>query len=174
MSGGGASPRPAGLSLEDMLRLRRDEAARALGILGVEEARLVHLDFEDGAMPQRQTQMAQALSGLLAEHAPQQVLVTSAQDRHPDHVAVALAARAAAVSAGDVGVYEYAVWQRVPALTAARSRRRPLLVSSEGFVEHKRAAIGAYESQLPHFPPGFVDDFLLPFEAFTEVVAPPT
>ncbi len=174
MSGGGASPRPADLSLEDMLRLRRDEAARALGILGVDEAGVVHLDFEDGAMPQQQTQMAEALAGLLAERAPEQVLVTSAQDRHPDHVAVALAARAAAASAGGVGVYEYAVWQRVPALTVARSRRRPLLVSSGGFVEQKRASIGAYESQLPHFPPGFVDDFLLPFETFAQVVAPTT
>lgn len=172
MSGGGASPRPAGLSLEDMLRLRREEAGRALGILGVEEACVVHLDFEDGAMPQRHQEMTDTLAGLVAEHAPQQVLVTSARDRHPDHAAVARAVRAAAAIAGAVGVHEYAVWQRVPALTVARSGRRPLLVSSEGFLERKRAAIGAYESQLPHFPAGFVDDFLLPFETFTQVVAP--
>ncbi len=173
MSGGGASPRPAGMSLEDMLHLRRDEAAHALGILGVERAGVVHLDFEDGAMPQRQAQMTDALEGLISRRTPQQVLVTSSQDRHPDHVAVALAARAAAASVDGVRVYEYAVWQRVPALTAARSRRRPLLVRSGRFVEQKRAAVEAYESQLDHFPQGFVRDFLLPFEAFTEVVAPP-
>jgi LmbE family N-acetylglucosaminyl deacetylase len=171
MSGGGATPRPADLSLQDMLQLRREEATRALSILGVEEDRVVHLDFEDGAMPQRHQEMTQALSGLVAEHAPQQVLVTSARDRHPDHAAVAHAVRAAA-TAGDVGVYEYAVWQRVPALTVARAGRRPLLVSSSGFVDRKEAAIAAYESQLPHFPAGFVEDFLLPFETFTQVVAP--
>ena len=172
MSGGGASPRPSGMSLDEMLLLRREEASRALDLLGVEPASVHHLDFVDGDMPGQHQAMTEALARLVRDHAPDQVLVTSARDRHPDHAAVARAVGAAATTARGVGVYEYAVWQRVPAMTVARSGRRPLLVSSSDFSERKQAALAAYESQLPHFPRGFVEDFLLPFETFTEVVAP--
>ena len=43
---------------------------------------------------------------------------------------------------------------------------RPRLVRTDGFLEQKRSAIDSSASQLPHFPVGFVEDFLLPFEAF--------
>jgi hypothetical protein len=86
-----------------------------------------------------------------------------------------------------VQVHEYPIWQRVPALTFARdaalgalSKRaggggrflRPRLVRTEGFLDRKETAIGVYESQLPHFPVGFLEDFLLPFEAFTQILLP--
>ncbi len=188
VSAGGRSPRPTGMSLDELLALRRTEAVRALAVLGVDSAAVVHLDFHDGDLEQRGQAVADSLTDLLRSSAPEQVLVTSASDRHPDHAAAARAVRTAASRCEDpVQVFEYPIWQRVPALTAARdaargaaSRRagrggplsRPRLVSSEGFHDRKATAMAAYESQLPHFPVGFLDDFRLPFEPFLEVRLP--
>jgi LmbE family N-acetylglucosaminyl deacetylase len=116
------------------------------------------------------------------------VLVTSAHDRHPDHVAVALSARAAVTAAGQVSLYEYPVWQRVPAINVARQAVQalsvrndtpeaspvlvPRLVRTDGFRCSKRRALKAYESQLPYFPVGFTEDFMLPYETFTHIRFP--
>ena len=189
VSAGGRSPRPADMPLEGMLLLRRAESARALGILGVEEPAVTHLDFDDGAMPERRHDIADALEGLLRARSPEQVLVTSARDRHPDHAAVAGAVRVAASRCAlSLTVYEYPIWQRAPALTvlgeaargagrrpAGRSGRlfgRPCLVRTDEFLDLKKRAVQAYESQLPHLPVGFVEDFLLPFETFVRTVVP--
>jgi hypothetical protein len=49
---------------------------------------------------------------------------------------------------------------------------RPRLVRSAGFLDRKARAMASYESQLPHFPVGFLDDFLLPFESFMQIRPP--
>ena len=130
--------------------------------------------------------MADALSDVLRATRPDQVLVTSHSDRHPDHVAAARTARTVVPHAGRaVKLYEFPIWQRFPALTFARSAAggvrnraggarphgRPILVRTDAFLAAKERAIQAYESQLEHFPLGFTEDFLLPFESFIEVVS---
>jgi LmbE family N-acetylglucosaminyl deacetylase len=189
VSDGGLSPRPAGMSRADLVRLRREEAQQALERLGVGESCTTFWDFEDGALTQEVDGVADRIQELLRVHSPRQLLVTSAHDRHPDHVAVALAARAAVAKPGpSVSLLEYPIWQRAPAITVARqavramslrgdSRRAspvpvPRLVSSDGFLGSKRRALDAYASQLPHLPVGFVEDFMLPYEAFTEIRVP--
>ena len=170
-----------------MVDLRRSEAADALDILGVDPSFVVHLDFEDGALSRSADGLADALADVLRETKPDQVLVTSHSDRHPDHVAVARTARTVTPLAGhDVKLYEFPIWQRVPAFVFARSavggvrnragvaqpHGRPTLVQTDAFLTVKERAIQAYESQLEHFPLGFIEDFLLPFESFLEVVPP--
>jgi LmbE family N-acetylglucosaminyl deacetylase len=180
---GRQSPRPDGMSETGIIELRRAECTTALQSLGVEASAVVHLDFEDGALSARTADISDALADQIRRTAPSQVLVTSTKDRHPDHSAVGRALRATTRDAS-IELFEYAIWQRVPALAVAsdalRSARpnqgsraagrpswRPRLVRTDGFLEEKRAAIDSYASQLPHFPVGFVEDFLLPFEAFT-------
>jgi hypothetical protein len=82
-----------------------------------------------------------------------------------------------------VKLYEFPIWQRFPALTFARSaarggweargeaqpQGRPILVRTDDFLALKGQAIRAYESQLDHFPLGFLEDFSLPFETFVHV-----
>jgi LmbE family N-acetylglucosaminyl deacetylase len=188
VSAGGSSPRPSGMSLDELLLLRRGESIRALAVLGVDSSAVVHLDFEDGALTERRHDIADTLTELLRTSSPRQVLVTSASDRHADHAAAALAVRlAVSRCTGPVQLYEYPIWQRVPALTAARdatrgavSRQggrggqvlRPRLVRSGGFLDRKTTAMASYESQLPHFPVGFLDDFQLPFESFMQILPP--
>jgi LmbE family N-acetylglucosaminyl deacetylase len=186
VSGGGSSPVPAGVSHDDLVELRRTEAASALAVLGVDRSSITHCEFEDGDIVRHRDAVTDVLTELLRRHAPDQVLVTSADDRHPDHVAVAMAARTAVARSRErPALYEYPIWQRVPALNFARgallagrtpsaaqppqSAGRPRYVRAQEFLVVKQQALGAYESQLPHFPLGFIDDFLLPFESFTEI-----
>jgi LmbE family N-acetylglucosaminyl deacetylase len=182
VSGGGSSPKPYPMTDRQLIDLRRAEATRALTLLGVAEAHISCLDFPDGGLPDCRDAITDAIAHIIQVAAPEQVLVTSITDRHPDHRCVALAARRAVVDVGAAGtgpaLFEYAIWQRVPAIAiaraAARSRSRgnipaPIRVTTDGFLGAKTSAINAYRSQLPHFPPGFIDDFLLPFECFVEV-----
>lgn len=190
VTGGGESPRPDGMSVAELITLRRAEAARALDILGVPETCIVNWDFEDGELSSHADDITFELTDLVRTTTPDQVLVTSVRDRHPDHVAVARSTRAAlSPLARPPVLYEYPIWQRVPALMVAleaaragRGRRRegapravarPRLVQAGEFLAKKSRAISAYESQLPHFPVGFVDDFLLAHESYWEITLRP-
>ncbi len=186
VTGGDASPAPPGVSAAQMVTLRRDEARQALAGLGVDETRIVELDFADGELDARVDDVTAALGQVFAAVEPARVLVTSLDDRHPDHCAAARATRAAAVRcARPPAVYEYPIWQRFPARTVARDAvrlvrggrrsrsawgaRRPALVRTAGFLDAKRGAIAAYQSQLPYLPVGFVEDFLTAHESFVRV-----
>lgn len=182
VSDGGDSPRPDGVDREGIIRLRRQETLTAMEALGVDGADVLFWDFEDGSVGSRAGELTDRLAGLLAGLAPDQVMVASALDRHPDHAAVGLATReAVGRTARRPILLEYPIWQRIPALAFLRRRARPdgaqrfdvlaapRLCRSGPFLEHKRAAIAAYPSQLPHFPAGWVEDFLGPFEHFAQV-----
>lgn len=185
VSDGGLSPRPAGMSRGELVAVRRAEARRALELLGVGDCFATFWDFEDGNLSHQVEAVGAKTAEFLRINAPQQVFVTSAHDRHPDHVAVALAARAAVAAAGQLLLHEYPVWQRFPAATVVRHAARamsvrdrsrgprplpvPRLVRTDGFIGVKRRALDVYESQLPHLPVGFLEDFMLPHEAFTEI-----
>lgn len=181
---GRQSPRPGKMTTSEFVALRRIEAAHALAALGVQQHHVTHLGFEDGSLSDRSAEIADALAGQVRRLAPARVLVTSVHDRHPDHAAVGHAAREAVVRAKvETRLYEYPIWQRVPAVTVVRDMaatvrvrgrgghrsRGPQLVRTDPFLGVKRRAIAAYQSQLPHLPVGFVEDFLLSYESFTEV-----
>lgn len=185
-SDGRDSPRPTGVSLEAMIALRKEETRRAMAALGVDESEITFWDFHDGGMSEHLPELADRLLAFLEERAPDQVMVTSTLDRHPDHSTVGLAAREAVSRMQEPPtLLEYSIWQRIPALPFLRrrlARRRPAddagltsvsaqprLCRSETYLTQKKEAIAAYESQLPHFPAGWVEDFLLPFEHFAEV-----
>lgn len=169
VSGGGLSPRRAGKLHAPLSEIRRNEARQALSILGVDLSCVRLWDFEDGSLTDHRGDIEEALGDVLRTVAPEQVMVTSASDRHPDHVAVAQATRRTVSRfAPSVPLLEYSIWQRVPALSIVRAgaSERPVLVYTRGFLQSKLEAIAAYESQMPYFPLGFVDDFALPFESF--------
>lgn len=178
VTGGGDSPAPQPMSRDELIELRRGEAGEALALLGVPRSAITFWDFPDGAVADHVAEVADALAELLTASAPAQVIATSIHDRHPDHVAVGVAvATAVDRVAPALSVLEFPLWQRVPAWTAGRqiARRspaagatanRPQLVRTGEFASVKRTAIGAYRSQLPHFPPGFVRDFEQRYETF--------
>lgn len=184
MTGGGQSPRPADMTVTELVAWRRAEATKALARLGVDEDSTIMLDFADGSLPSEPDALREAIRDVVSTTQVSQVMVTSRQDRHPDHAAVAQAAREVLTRYfPEVRLYEYAVWQRLPALTltlnfvrAVLSPRssptssvaaRPHVVSTHGFLGVKHEAMAAYESQMPHFPLDFLRDFFLAFETFS-------
>ncbi len=183
---GRESPRPDGVSLDEMILLRQEETRNALAELGVDGSEVTFWDFHDGTVSEHLPELVDRLVPFMEGIAPEQVMVTSALDRHPDHSTVGLAAREAVSRMQEPPtLLEYPIWQRIPALPFLRRRfanmrpaggtgpadasARPQLCWSETFLMQKKEAIAAYESQLPHFPAGWVEDFLLPFEHFAEV-----
>ncbi|AXE39676.1 PIG-L family deacetylase [Acidipropionibacterium virtanenii] len=177
VSDGADSPRPDGVGPEAMIGLRRQETIAALAALGVDESAITFWDFPDGSVEAHRAELTDRVAGLLTDLSPEQVMVTSAHDRHPDHAVAGMATREAVARLRNrPRLLEYPIWQRIPAALYLRrgadSRiSGPLLCRADGFREQKRAAVAAYQSQLPHFPAGWVEDFLRPFEHFTEVRA---
>lgn len=178
------------ISGTELAAIRQREAVVALSHLGVEASDVSFLGFEDGHLSDHTDEIVSAIKPLIRDASPDQVLVTSVDDRHPDHSTLGHAARIA-VDSGDLcgELYEYAIWQRVPAaalLTRATrdawrqsgswrkrlSAVRPQLVSTRGHLDQKRTAIAAYESQASVLPLGFVEDFLQRSEVFVRAPKP--
>lgn len=183
---GSRSPHVESITGRELVAVREHEALAALACLGVPRSGVTFLGFEDGTLSEQVDAVAAAIGECAAATGADQVLVTSVDDRHPDHRALGNAARLARERGELVGdLHEYAIWQRVPAVRVlvrvaragmGRARAgtprvapRPLLVSTRGVLDRKRAAIDAYESQLPLLPIGFVEDFLQRHEVFVRV-----
>ena len=153
---GRRSSRSEALGPDDLAALRAEETTEAARLLGLAPRDVVRLGHEDGALADVGGPLVDSLADLVAEHRPEDLLVTAAGDPHPDHAALGLAARRALARHGLHGprLLEYPVWQwRSPASWfAARpgSRRlppRPVAVRTAGYLDRKRVALGAYRSQ---------------------------
>lgn len=185
----GRPPFPGPLSDAEYSAMRRAEALTALARLGVDSGDVHFLGFPDGRLQECAADVASAVERVVRATSPGQVFVTSRQDRHPDHACLGrIAAAMLADHALDAELYEYPIWQRVPPASlligTVRSVRdaprqpmqlllrqlHPRLVPADGDLATKRHALEAYVSQLPVFPPGFVEDFLQPFEVFVPVL----
>ena len=147
--------------------VREAEARAAVGALGLTDDDLVFLGFPDGALADHDAELRAAITEVLADRRPDQVLVCSAADAHPDHVALNRATTA--VCAGQARppqVLEYPVWAWVrwpfsvaPARTGSRWSRlgqlrrgvraqRPVRVPlGADAARAKAAAIAAHRSQ---------------------------
>jgi LmbE family N-acetylglucosaminyl deacetylase len=156
------------MSPEELVRVRRREALEATGRLGLGPDDVVFLDFEDQGLADRLPELTERLAALVAEFRPEELLVSSVLDHHPDHHAVGLAARrlldAGAVS-GRVAEYPMGFWRTLPwrdrprgaartawsflsGSLAAVARLHPELVRTDGYLDHKRHVLDAYASQL--------------------------
>jgi len=154
------------LTPEQLASVRAAEMTEACRILGVGEADLIWLGFEDGTLPQHRELLVGKLRVLLSERMPEQVLIPCAQDDHQDHRTVHRALRqavrdtglACSIVAYPVGAWMHGPWfVNVPPRTQLRllgwaagqllSRRRPVAVSTDGHLDAKRAALRAHASQ---------------------------
>lgn len=181
VANGGRAPRSGSTSAPELIEIRRGESLTALAELGVAETDVTFLGFEDGSLGPRSDDVARRLAPIISRTAAEQVFVSSAFDRHRDHAALGRTVRGLLErSTVAPRLFEYAVWQRVPAWSlgvgAVRTlgwrdarKLRPQAVSTHGFLDAKRDAIAAYSTQMTVLPPGFVEDFLQPVELFVPV-----
>jgi LmbE family N-acetylglucosaminyl deacetylase len=95
--GGGwysATPRP---SPDSIVQIRHGEWHRALDALNVPKEGRFEFGFPDGTLSDREGELAERIGELLQSLSPSEVLVTKPSDPHPDHRALARAARRAVI-----------------------------------------------------------------------------
>jgi LmbE family N-acetylglucosaminyl deacetylase len=152
----------------DIARIRTAESATALDLLGARDIEVTRLRFPDTGLTAREGELTQTL----VEHCSgfgEVCLAPWEEDAHADHEAAGRAARRAGGLTG-AEVLSYPVWmwhwakpgdRRVPWDRACRVVLPPQIVA------RKRAAIGAFASQLtnrgpatgPVLPAGIVAHF---------------
>ncbi|SDF18183.1 PIG-L deacetylase family protein [Limimaricola pyoseonensis] len=122
--------------------LRRAETQAACATLGLAPERLGFLGLPDGRLAEHEPRLAAAIRARLAAARPDEVYVCALRDGHPDHAALARAARTALSGPAGQGIAlrEYPVWS-----FDFRSWRRPGR-NSTGFLlglrDMARAAAG--------------------------------
>ncbi|WP_045876391.1 PIG-L family deacetylase [Pseudofrankia sp. DC12] len=193
----GAAAEPAPMPPAELAALRKDEARRAVTRLGLRPADVRFLDVPDTKVAQHVDEVADQLAQLIKELAPEQLLIPTSCDGHPDHDATNVAALEAVRRADFTGqVLEYGVWlwthwpwtrgYGTEGYTARRLLRdpldrirevRPLLVAAKGYRSRQAYALAAHGSQVGpavgggSLPPSLLAAMRTPFELYLEAGA---
>jgi LmbE family N-acetylglucosaminyl deacetylase len=155
-----------GADPEAIARTRTAESAAALGRLGVRDIEVIRLHLPDTGLAACESELSGLLRELCAGFAV--CLAPWEADAHADHEAAGRAARRAARAAGQQ-LLAYPVWMWHWAKPADRRvpwQRACQVTLPPGIAARKRAAIGAFASQLtrrgdagPVLPPAIVAHF---------------
>jgi LmbE family N-acetylglucosaminyl deacetylase len=129
------------------VEVREAEAAAAARELGV--APPEHWRLGDRTLASSGPRLLAAVVAAFARHEPDNVLVTSPVELHPDHRALALATQRAVRRSSLLGLRRRPP-QWVTASEVATPLHPNLLVAGDAAWERKRRAIAAYASQLQH------------------------
>jgi LmbE family N-acetylglucosaminyl deacetylase len=186
VSDGGASHPEAVITRDELVARRRAEARAAAAALDVSDDCITFLDLPDGAVTDHVEALTARLTDLIIGAGLPELLVPSALDHHPDHIACNRASVAAAGRCPSPPVvYEYTIWfwYRFPRLDPAWSisspaswmrtarllhRLRPLVVSLPARRAQKAEAIRRYETQFVPYGDG-EGDRALPDDLFARV-----
>lgn len=158
-----------------IIETRKQEAIKALKILGVEESSIHFLDKPDGNLQfleneERQKTVQQVIK-LLKTYQPGEVYVPHRKDCHQDHEAtyeiVNQAINQAQINAE---LRQYPIWLFWEAPMFLKLKLRDIALGSRLSIasvqEKKHRAISSYSSQLKILPPNFVKLFLRSEEIF--------
>jgi LmbE family N-acetylglucosaminyl deacetylase len=189
VSDGSRSHISEAISSNALVDIRRQEAACAAARLGVEEP-VQFLSKPDLELMLHVDEIAEELYELIREFRPAEVLAPHRDEPLADHEATSLAVRAAISRSGlDTELLEYPIWMwaswpwsgqtglgyRVKEPVPAIYRPKVCRISTAGYLDAKKHALQAYETQLTHFrgdpgwdplPAQFVNRFLSRHELF--------
>lgn len=183
---------------DELATIRAAEAVAACAALGVRRPELVQLGHEDNHVAAAEVELVDQLHDAVVRCRPEEVLVVSRFDHHPDHRAVNRATHAALARwVGRPLVREYPVWSwidgpwldqrtRSPFGRARHLVGQPLCALGCGrattvaigtFLAAKRAALAAHASQTTAYTDeeGWAvmgDSMLAPFLGAVEVFLP--
>ena len=141
----------------DLFAIRKAEARKAMGQLGVPQSNLHFLGLPDCRLPRHGRELEQGLREAVERIRPDCILTPFRFDRHPDHLAVNRAVlRRLAQGEPAVRVIEYFVyhqWRLLPEGDVRAYLRPGLLrkVAIQGVSELKRNALDCFESQTTRF-----------------------
>jgi LmbE family N-acetylglucosaminyl deacetylase len=167
-SDGRYSHRSSLLTPDQLARRREQESVEACERLGVPGERVMHLRLEETGLAEQKDAIGRGICRVLSDFDPQEIYFTSALDGHPDHVALAEATVDLVARNGiRCELYEYPVWFWMERWRRTWTRRmtanacglkwrfgeftrslRPRFVATAGFLELKRHALMAHESQM--------------------------
>lgn len=159
----------ARISPDQLAALRAAEARSACRTLGVGEDNLRQLGWA-GPLADRVDELVEVICDIVLDVRPQEILVTSGLDWHPDHQAANQAARRVVDRLGrhEVRLLEYPVWHWADGPWGRHGPRslsrkigdivrepwesltgtRPELVTTGPYLQRKRDALASYRSQL--------------------------
>ena len=148
VTNGGRSSNPFAFTEQRMAEVRREEALRAAGVLGVQDA--IFCDEPDAADEIDTKAVTRRLVEILARLRPTEVYTLDEElDRHPAHRLAGKLARESVLESGIVlsgGIWAYEIWG--PFATWDR------LEYIDRFVAKKMAAIAEHRSQVATIPYG--------------------
>lgn len=187
------------ISPPQLAAIRAQESLDGCAVLGVAGDRVRMLGFEELTLWERLDDVAGALTSVVREFEPDEILVVTDQDWHTDHRATHVALLRAVNQCGfrgTLGAYPVwfwadGPWRSVPILPlsdtwrellgdplAALTLPRARLVRTGPFAAAKREAFDCYRSQTTNltgeatwatFPPGWIEPFCEPAEVFFPV-----
>ena len=148
ITNGGRSSNPFAFTEQRMAEVRREEALRAAGVLGVKD--VIFCDEPDAADEINTTAVMRRLVEVLARLRPTEVYTLDEElDRHPAHRLAGKLARESVLQAGIVlscGIWAYEIWS----LFTTWDR----LEYIDRYVAKKMAAIAEHRSQVTVIPYG--------------------
>jgi LmbE family N-acetylglucosaminyl deacetylase len=167
------SHRSPAISPNALAAIRREEAVRACGVMGVPERDVIFLEYHDGALKENAREARRRLLRIVREFDPGEVYSPSGIDRHPDHRTLQRIVAGLAHFGGiRCPVLEYPVWFYAakswlpygrPAgaldllwlpfrLACAAGGLSPRLVSTAGYLERKATALARHATQSRGLP----------------------
>jgi N-acetylglucosamine malate deacetylase 1 len=158
-----------------LANLRREEALKALDVLGVTPANVEFWDYPDAQLSHlaaaEQAELLQKIMRVLAIDPLAEVYVPHVIDQHDDHEATCTLVNQAIAQSGQSHlVYQYPIWifWKAPLFVRFKPRhfRHWQRLKIQAVMPQKAAAIAAHASQLPTLPAGFINRFYRPEELF--------
>jgi LmbE family N-acetylglucosaminyl deacetylase len=167
------------ISEDELKRIRANEALEAGRMLGLEENDLAFLEYRDGELTQNQDSAIQKVSKILQLQKPDEIFIPHHKEPTlwaKDHVATnRIIMSALQTYQRKATVYEYPIWlwYHQPWITTSRSSTKETLIGlkqdlTSGLIflkdfrcsvyigdvlEHKRAALNQYRSQMTRLVP---------------------
>ena len=182
--GSASHPSHPRIAASDIAKMRRAEAKEATGALGVHWDRVLFVDAPDGGLAGLDNAgsdaVASRIAAMLAEIAPDAVLLPLRRDGSSDHDASFILVRLALQKAAQSPrIFEFPIWAwRNPLLQLGPifASRAIWRIDIKDVLDRKAAALGAYVSQIRPIPPDtrpvlsqeFTSEFGLPEEYFFE------
>jgi LmbE family N-acetylglucosaminyl deacetylase len=160
------------ISPEQLVEIRHAEALQATRRLGLEPRDVVFLDLHDQDLENSQPELSDRLAAVVDHFRPEELLVSSVLDHHPDHRVIGQVVRQMVASGAvpcRVAEYPMGFWRSIPwpvrprprwggvgatawsfasGLVTTVAELRPELVSTDGYLDRKRHVLDAYASQL--------------------------
>jgi len=158
-------------SPEELALIRKREAFNAAKVLGMDESKLIFLDFEDGSLKRNIPNIKKEIKKILIAINPSDVYIPL-NDAHKDHIITNLVVRLCIKELKiNPKIWEYPIYMDLRGKTGINI----FILDIHDVIELKRRAINTYKSQIdtffpsqnkPVLPQNFLQRFYEPKEIF--------